>query len=378
MSNNIKYPLNFKETRNPLERIHFYISNILTDRSVSTYPLSNLSIDLEYKSDMYKYFFEKNYNLIFTDRHFLPHKEKRNLDFNVLVEKYTAQVISFFEITEGIYAEVSIFGQESSNLFFVYKETPKNIEIINKLVEELKPYELKDENKNGNYIYTLTVDNGMMFFDPVKVEKPKFKLEENYNDDILDRCNVIIKKLKQKKGKGMLLLHGVPGTGKTAFIRYLVSKVKNKNFLFIESNMMKELGSPQFMALIKGYPNSILILEEADNLLLNKEDNYQNADVLRNILNITDGIVSDYTNIQIIATFNTKVSNIDNALKRKGRLIDIVEFEPLDKEKANNLSKKLKLDVEFNENVPITEVYNYDSVSFNEEYRTIGFSPTKK
>ena len=55
------------------------------------------------------------------------------------------------------------------------------------------------------------------------------------------------------------------------------------------------------------------------------------------ILNITDGILGESLGIQIIATFNTDVQNIDPALKRKGRLKSAYEFKALSPEKANVL-----------------------------------------
>ena len=60
------------------------------------------------------------------------------------------------------------------------------------------------------------------------------------------------------------------------------------------------------------------------------------------LLNITDGLLSDWLNIQLICSFNSDISKIDSALMRKGRLIAKYEFKELEVEKANALSLKLR------------------------------------
>lgn len=55
------------------------------------------------------------------------------------------------------------------------------------------------------------------------ISKPKLNIEDNYNDDFKEINQTIIKMLSKKNNKGLVLLHGKPGTGKTSYIRYLIS-----------------------------------------------------------------------------------------------------------------------------------------------------------
>jgi hypothetical protein len=48
-------------------------------------------------------------------------------------------------------------------------------------------------------------------------------------------------------------------------------------------------------------------------------------------------LLGESLGIQIIATFNTHISNIDKALLRKGRLIGLYEFKPLSMDKSKVL-----------------------------------------
>ena len=62
--------------------------------------------------------------------------------------------------------------------------------------------------------------------------------------------------------------------------------------------------------------DAILILEDAESAL-QKRDGRSGA--VSNILNLTDGLLSDCLNISIVATFNTETKNIDEALAFTGK-----------------------------------------------------------
>jgi hypothetical protein len=59
---------------------------------------------------------------------------------------------------------------------------------------------------------------------------------------------------------------------------------------------------------------------------------------------MTDGLLNDCMDIQIIATFNTNAKMIDRALTRAGRLQENYKFKKLSKSNANKLAKFLGID----------------------------------
>ena len=65
-------------------------------------------------------------------------------------------------------------------------------------------------------------------------------------------------------------------------------------------------------------------------------------------------------NIQIVATFNTKRDNIDDAFMRKGRLIAEHKFTKLSIEESNKLLKTLSKDVITEEEMALSDIYNID------------------
>ena len=53
-------------------------------------------------------------------------------------------------------------------------------------------------------------------------------------------------RLSQKNDKGIVLLHGLPGTGKTTYLRYLIGKIK-KRVLFVSPSVAGNLMNPDFI-----------------------------------------------------------------------------------------------------------------------------------
>lgn len=203
------------------------------------------------------------------------------------------------------------------------------------------------------------------------VKRPKLRLEDNYNDDFIDVHQTILKRLKKKNEKGIVLLHGHPGTGKSYYIRYLISKL-NKRIIFLPADLGQSVTSPDFMPLLMDNPNSILVIEDAEKLITDRK-NDKNSPVSA-LLNIADGLLSDCLNIQMICSFNTDLHRIDPALLRKGRLIARYEFKDLTLEKARSLGAKLKHPVLPNAPMPLNAIYNMTESDYQpQERKAMGF-----
>jgi hypothetical protein len=94
------------------------------------------------------------------------------------------------------------------------------------------------------------------------------------------------------------------------------------------------------------------------------------------LLNISDGLLSDCLNIQVICTFNTDISMIDQALIRKGRLIARYEFRELTVEKSRQLSNKLGFHSEITSSMTLAAIYNQDELDFKpvQKRKQLGFA----
>lgn len=205
-------------------------------------------------------------------------------------------------------------------------------------------------------------------------KKPELNLSLNYNDDMIVVHKHLVKKLNNEQDKGLVLLHGLPGTGKSTYIRYLIHQLK-KRVIFMPSRLAASMDAPSMMSFLIDYRNSILIIEDAEELIRSRE--VSNDSGISCLLNLTDGVLGESLCIQVICTFNTKLKNIDSALLRKGRLIQAYEFGVLDVEKTKTLLVLLgENSDQAKQGMTLSDIYNiYESnqVSKKVNIHSIGF-----
>lgn len=207
----------------------------------------------------------------------------------------------------------------------------------------------------------------------IEIKKPNLTVDLHYNDDFKPVHLAVLRTLKLKKQKGLFLFYGLPGTGKSTYIKYLIHQ-QNKKVIFISPKMAGNLDSTAFTEFLIDNENSILVIEDAEELIVSRENN-QNSH-LSFLLSLTDGILADSLGIQVIATFNTDIKNIDKALLRKGRLTAIYEFKELEFPKVNALFEQLKIEKhEVFKSMTLTDIFNFKEHNFNskKEKVKIGF-----
>lgn len=201
-------------------------------------------------------------------------------------------------------------------------------------------------------------------------------VDQYYNDDFAFFKDKFVEKLNKKEA-GLYLLHGAPGTGKSEFCKHLIGDVA-REFIFIPPAMVSCLSSPEFNELLtNAHKGAVLVIEDAEKALMKRttEDGFHNSDLVSTILNLTDGIFADLTNVSIIATYNCDRNMIDEALLRKGRLKIEYEFKKLSVEKSQNLMDTLGFSVNVNEEMTLAEIFNYENQDTNnkKEEKRIGF-----
>ncbi|MEO7312459.1 MAG: AAA family ATPase [Chitinophagaceae bacterium] len=205
----------------------------------------------------------------------------------------------------------------------------------------------------------------------LEVKRTKLDLDLFYDDDFKEVNDTICKRLCRDKDKGIVLLHGLPGTGKTTYLRYLIGKIK-KRILFVSPNIAGDITSPDFIQLLVNNPNSVLIIEDAENVIMDRK--ISNNAAVSNLLNISDGLLADFLNVQIICTFNSSLTLIDSALMRKGRLIARYEFGKLGIAKAQRLSDHFGFTETITQPMTIAEISNPGETRYEpKQVSVIGF-----
>jgi hypothetical protein len=263
-----------------------------------------------------------------------------------------------------------MFGIINSRIELIYDSDISEEERNNviKLVEEFKIDKIKVRKfhmiqRSGGYFELTDFD-----IKPFNVD-----IETHYNDDFKDIHSLIINSLTTKDKNGLVLLHGKYGSGKTYYLRHLISNIDRK-FIYFPLNMIEALSSPEFLPFISLHPNTVLILEDCESLLVHRQHGFNNASALSNLLNLSDGLLSDALSVNLICTFNAGLKKIDDAILRKGRLLARYEFKELEISKARFLAEKIGKNVIIEHPMTVSDIYNLDEKSFeNSPSKSVGY-----
>lgn len=266
--------------------------------------------------------------------------------------------LEYDDVYYFLYDDVLLFvdsGGDRVKLFF--RQTP--METVDRIAEALQKSK-RPRTTKPEISLVVNTSHGLDTQE-LEISRRPVDVEHNYNDDFKEVHETITKRLSKKNDKGIVLLHGKPGTGKTTYIRHLITEVK-KQIVFLPVEIAPQLTSPAFMELLINNPDSVFVIEDAENIVIDR--NLQNGSPVSGLLNLADGLLADCLNIQLICTFNTDLSNVDPALMRKGRLIASYEFGELEVEKAQKLSNKLGFHSKITNPMTLTDIYNQEERNF--------------
>jgi hypothetical protein len=256
------------------------------------------------------------------------------------------------EVTYILKQQVILSVNISHKTVSLYYSKLKSTTWVEELWVEVSKFTTKSPGKS---IYLVVSDMGISL-NAITLKRLQVDLTKNYNDDLIELHSSIVGSLNTKGSSGLFLFHGVPGTGKSTYIRSLIFNT-SKKVIFLPPSLARTMDNPEITSLIIANPNSIIIIEDAEELILSREKGSNPA--ISMLLNLTDGLLGYCLGIKFICTFNTKLNNIDNALLRKGRLTSLYEFKALTVEKTNLLLNKMQ-DERAPSNSPLTlaEIYN--------------------
>lgn len=257
-------------------------------------------------------------------------------------------------------------GETYANVLF----DKQNYALAKRLIDEMAAY--KAAAKEDEYeINIITFNNGRLNLKPLEIKPSPLDIDLYYNDDFKPVDTMIKTRLNKENDKGIILLHGLPGTGKTTYLRHLIGNLKKK-VMFVSPTVAGNLMNPEFVDLLIDNPNTVLVIEDAENIIMDRK--YNSDSSVSNLLNISDGLMSDCLNVQIICTFNSALNMVDSALLRKGRLIAKYEFGKLSITKAQKLSDHLGLKQDISQPLTLAEITNPEETYYKApKVQVIGF-----
>lgn len=207
---------------------------------------------------------------------------------------------------------------------------------LKEFIEILEKHYVAPEKEKNN-LYKIAQTNAGFCLQKSHIKEVKnFSVERQYNDDFQHEDDRIRKFINSEDKSGLVILHGEKGTGKTTYIRNLITSFPERKFVFVTPELVNLLGTPTFTTFINTLNNHIIILEDCENVIRDRKSTGANSAV-STLLNMSDGLLADDLNIKFICTFNEDIKDIDSALMRKGRLVSKYEFKPLNVDKTNAL-----------------------------------------
>lgn len=225
---------------------------------------------------------------------------------------------------------------------FSFVDTDEARRTIEELLKDCFAYEEKEDKAQVNIISQSP--DGLYTLNEFQIDYEEINFDTYYNDGLEGFHEKMMGNLQTKDEQSFFILHGEPGTGKTSYIRYLMGQLGAKEtIIYLPPTMVGALSDPSFINFISNNSRSILIIEDAEEVVKNNPDGRSPA--LNNLLNLTDGILGNCFELDVICTFNADINDIDFALKRKGRLTGIFRFETLEEEKVKALCEELNIEV---------------------------------
>lgn len=304
--------------------------------------------------------FESNKN-IFTE--IIPSDEELVINDKILSKISDDVFLSYVIIDRN--SEYSLV----SDIIFYYK-CDDSVTKVQEIISKLDECAIEVNEEGVNNLNTLSISqNSSLDIEPVKNDKIDLDcIESYYNTNTIKSVNKIVKKIK-KSNKGLSILYGERGTGKTSIINHIAEKL-DRVVIFIPNSFLEQtINNPDFGKFLKKYHKPILVIDDCE--MVFSEFFTKSNIIVNNLLQLVDGFLSDLVEVNIVAIFNVNDwSEIDHTLLDCNNLLDIIKFEHLSEKEAEELSAHLGDKLKFKNKVRLIDVINKKTVS---QSKKIGF-----
>lgn len=323
------------------------------------------------------------YNVIFNDLISSGEFEPMLYEYNKSKKKEKESSMAFLNDDEDstVWNDKDIY---TSRFYLVSKNEPlmiyyeyDNLNIITHLgteaIDNVVEKYIKKYNQDNDKVkcYAIVKDPDM-YLNDFDIELDGDLDYDMYNEGFEEVHKRIVHSIEKDKN-GLYLLYGKPGTGKSTYIRHLIKEcgTEDRKFIYVPCKLFDALTDPTSLNFLMRNRGNVFIIEDCENLVTVDDD--IRSDGITDLLNMTDGLLSDALNIKIICTFNTDYEKIDEALLRPGRCRCKYDFDLLDKDRANKVAEKFKIQ-KVDKDISLAELFNPEETFMEEKKKRIGFN----
>jgi hypothetical protein len=312
--------------------------------------------------------------------------------YTILSEKFNFKQLSM-ERNSGsrnyyLYNDYAIMN------FNVYKDdkslelnfTSLNNELFEEINNEIKTWFIGKQETYGK-IFLLEVTHDQLLFKDVGTVGATL-IRDNYAPKVTQSFDYLAQELAAKDPRGRLvILNGPPGGGKTFFIRGLAQETKGVLFALIMPHQISALTNPNtipaLLNLRNQYPDKgiVFIIEDGDTLIVPRDSGNMNE--IAQLLNLSDGLLGSLLDLKFIVSTNADHLEIDDAIKRPGRMMRHVGFDALSFEQSAQIYTRLtgkdpvKAGLEPNKSYLLTNIYaltRETQTNFDIKPKKLGFN----
>lgn len=231
-------------------------------------------------------------------------------------------------------------GMVSDISFFYNNNKKQKVEEFLYLLSEIsqkEELEIGEEISKEN-LFILNLSQNGFELESLKTKNDFEDIEYYYEDDVLKKIKKVVKSIK-KEVKGLTIISGERGLGKTTLLNFISSKL-DKKCIFIPCNLIENsINNYEFRRFLKQNANSVILLDDIE-LYLSQIYSKSNL-FTNNLLQLVDGLQADSLNLNIVISLNCNVSEIDKTVLDSSSILDIIEVKKLSNEKFEELSDYL-------------------------------------
>ncbi len=188
-----------------------------------------------------------------------------------------------------------------------------------------------------------------------------------YSEDNYKHIKKWVSKLKKSK-KGLSILNGERGCGKTSLINYMMNII-DKKFIYIPPNCIEHvLHNSEFIEIVYSNQDTIFVIDDCENYF--SRINQKSSIIVNNILHMIDGIGSDDLGLNLILVMNSDINSIDENLLECSNLINHISLDRLNINEAIELSEHLNFKLKYKSPHRLNDIIkgkilNNKSIGFN-------------